>query len=235
MGEPRVILCQPIYGHVPPNAHLSQIELVLHAGTHGHLVGILTARDTYIDWGRNHIIAMAAEIEEVNEQFKGWTHLLWVDGDIIAPVDSLERLLVHAQDERLEDFGAVGGLYFKKGPPFEPVAYDFEPNDEGRMVGTYERTRKLDLTVDALHLVHGLGLGLTLMARPMIEAVSQHTNGQTFQTTLQFGEDVWFFHWASQLGFSVWLDTSVRCRHVGDFEYSLADWEAHRDEETSRG
>jgi hypothetical protein len=220
----RVVLCQPVYGHVPPAAHLSQVELVLHAGTHGSLIGIVHAKDTYLDWGRNHCVRQAYE------HFGDFTHLFWLDSDIIAPPDSLARLLHDIEDRELPDVGAVGGLYFKKGPPYEPVAYDFEVNEEGRYVGTYERTRKLDVTTDALQLVHGLGLGLTLVTREAMDAVNHHTSGAWFQTTLHFGEDVWFFHWLSQLGYTTFLDTSIKCRHIGDYEYTLADWERHRDE-----
>jgi hypothetical protein len=217
----RVVLCQPIYGHIPPAAHIAQVEFVLRAGSSGDLIGICTARDTYIDWGRNHIVSL------VVERFGDFTHMLWLDGDIIPPVDGLEKLLSHME----EDMGAIGGLYHKKGPPYEPVAYDFRFEEEmNRNVGDWDRTKKLDVSVDALYEVHGLGLGFTLIRREVFSDVSKKTEGQTFQTTLGYGEDVWFFHWATQCGHRVYLDTSVRCRHIGDHEFTTADWEAHRDE-----
>jgi hypothetical protein len=214
----RVVLCQPIYGHVPPAAHLSQVQLILHAGTHGSLIGITHARDTYVDWGRNHAVKLAYSL------FPDFTHLLWLDSDICAPLDSLERLLAH-------DVPIVGGLYHKKGAPFDPVAYDLETDEHGSSHATYERTSKLDLTTDALYPVDGLGLGLTLIHRSVFDAVvSKMLPDIWFQTTLSYGEDVWFCHWAKQLGFRAYLDTSIRCTHVGDYEFSTADWENHRDQ-----
>ncbi|HXA31489.1 MAG TPA: hypothetical protein VNV87_04450 [Acidimicrobiales bacterium] len=218
MTTPKVVLCQPVYGHVPPAAHFSQAEMILHAGTHGHLTGICTARDTYIDWGRNHAV------KQVYAQFPDFTHILWVDGDIIAPNDSLDRLLAHDRD-------IVGGLYHKKGPPFEPVAYDFAIDERGNAHSIYEDTSKIDLATDQLVQVGGLGLGLTLIRREVFDAVAEKMlPGVWFQTTLTYGEDVWFFHWANGLGFDAWLDTSIRCRHVGDYEFSLTDWEQAKDQ-----
>lgn len=219
-------MCQPVYGPTPPSAHLAQVEFVLTAALSKDLQGIAHAKDTYIDWGRNFIT------RSVYEKFPEFTHLLWVDGDIIPPVNGLATLLDHERELKQrtdEPVGSVGGLYFKKGPPYEPVAYDFERKEDGLFQGTYERTLKLDLATDALYLVHGLGFGFTLISRACMDAVNEKTQGTFFQTTVHYGEDVWFYHWAHQLGFTTYLDTSVRCRHIGDYEFTLSDWESHRD------
>jgi hypothetical protein len=213
----RVVLCQPVYGHVPPAAHLAQCQFILHAGTNG-LYGIVHARDTYIDWGRNWCVKMAYD------SLGDFTHLLWLDADVIPPLDAMERLLAHDKD-------IVGGLYHKKGPPFEPVAYDFDTDEGGKSHATYERTAKLDLESGDLFEVGGLGLGLTLVKREVVEAIAtKMVPGIWFQTTLSYGEDVWFCHWAKQLGFSAWLDSSLRCAHVGDREFTTDDWVEHRDQ-----
>ena len=156
-----------------------------------------------------------------------FSHLFWVDADIMWTPDDFIRLL---------GFGAVldvvGATYpFKKDPP-------------GFLINTEGAAGKLEVNGLGCVKVKSMGLGFTLVKRHVVEMVAadkplvydplnqverrdifrvDHTphkhkvGGRTLPGPR--GEDVAFFDDVREAGFDCWLDPSVKLGHIGQKIY----------------
>lgn len=163
-----------------------------------------------VQWARSNIAGAFLKSD--------FTHLFWIDSDIVWSPDDFFRLL---------GFGGVldvvGGTYpFKK----EPIEYLVNlPGKDGQ----YE--------VNALGCVRveAMGLGFTVCQRKVVEAVAatkvrvkDELNGVEYADIFRvdrtvrntpLGEDVAFFNDIRELGFNVWLDPSINVGHIGSKIY----------------
>jgi len=162
-----------------------------------------------VQWARSNIAEAFLKEPE-------YTHLFWIDADMVWSPDDFIRLL---------GFGAVldvvGATYpFKKEgtPTFCLNAIEEKP-------GQYE--------VNGLGCVRmkSLAIGFSLMKRRVIEKVAaakpmmhDPINGLDYRDIFRIdrnakgeprGEDVAFFDDIREAGFDVWLDPTIRLGHVG--------------------
>lgn len=138
----------------------------------------------------------------------GFTHVLFLDADMVWPDNVLERMLRH------HDAGIVGGLYLLKGPPYAPSALGDVVETEGGV----ERFAHLVLTRDAaLRPVSVLGMGCTLVPVDVLEKLGPRPWFEYKDDTEgwpRVSEDVPFCRKAAAAGVPVLLDPSVKCGHV---------------------
>lgn len=146
--------------------------------------------------------AMAQALED------GFTHVLFLDADMVFPSNVLERMLRH------HDAGIVGGLYCIKEPPFSPVALGKHVKQEGSNVDYFEFETNYDT---ALVDVNVLGMGCTLVpvevvrrigARPWFEYKNDDDGWP------RVSEDVPFCQKAKAAGFPILFDPTVKCGHI---------------------
>lgn len=150
--------------------------------------------DTMRDW------AMASAMAE------GFTHVLFLDADMVWPSDVLVKMLAH------HDKGIVGGLYVLKGPPYAPVALGAKV-DEDNGVERYAWQTEYGTELVPVSV---LGMGCTLvpvsvcqqMPRPWFE---YRHDGDGWPNV---SEDVPFCQKAAALGVPILLDPTVKCGHV---------------------
>jgi len=148
----------------------------------------------------------AVEAILANPVLSTWKYLLTLEHDNMPPVDGLLRLY-----ESIDDYAAVGGLYWTKGPDGQPMIYG-------------------DPTVQPLNFVpqlpvpetvqecNGLGMGFTLFDLDVFRKVE----GPWFRTVQEVGpggakaytQDLWFFQKAREAGYRVACDTRVRVGHL---------------------
>ena len=124
--------------------------------------------------------------------------LLFVDDDSVFPPDSLRRLLSAVE---AEPAAVVAGLYMQRVAPFSPVAYLGEHPDGGLI--------PVDLrdAQDDVIEVTAAGTGFMLIHRDVLEKVGP------FDYRVE-SEDIMFCRRVWDVGFTVWLDTTVRVGHV---------------------
>lgn len=143
-------------------------------------------------------------------QLKDWPYMLTLETDNMPPPDGLLKLI-----EAIESgpYGAVGGLYWTKGPGGQPMCYG-DPNVMPRdFVPQIPR-------IDTIQPCNGLGMGFTLfrismfkdprIARPWFRTV-QEWNPQTGGKG--FTQDLWFFNQAAACGYRFACDTRCRVGH----------------------
>jgi GT2 family glycosyltransferase len=152
---------------------------------------LIKASSGPIDVMRNMIARKAFELK--------CTHLLFLDADMVYPEDTIPKLLSHNKD-------IVGGLCFKKGPPFDPTI----------MIGEPYRTKILtDYPENELVEVTATGTACLLINMRVFEDVDypwfQFTKSEEGRPV---GEDVGFCYRAKAAGYSVYVDTSVKTEHI---------------------
>jgi hypothetical protein len=157
-------------------------------------------------------VGFAARMELVDDflKRKELDAILLVDMDMVLPKDGLEKLREH-------DLDMVSGHYFRR---------DTNPLMSVCMHLTEEwgdwPVPMVDIP-DKLTKIYSSGFGFVLIKREVVEKVAKipHVGhpmsvGQIPEQghTELFGQDIRFFHYAKKLGYDLWLDPNVECKHA---------------------
>lgn len=148
--------------------------------------------------------AVTARNRCVHEMLKGeYTHLFFMDSDMVFPDGTLQKLLDH-------DVDVAGGFYVRKRAGFLPNAFLLGERPNGKFVTEW---------VTEYKEVESLGTGCVLIKREVFEKIpcpwfeylwSGDPDGR-MRT-----EDLVFFDKAKDLGYKVYCDGTIRCGHVNN-------------------
>ena len=128
----------------------------------------------------------------VNE---GYTHILFLDSDMVFKKDLLEDMLFCGKD-------FVCGAFQGRRPPYSSCIFN--------SLRPVERVKEYGLQPFP---VEGCGMACTLINTEVIKAVQQRY-GVTFTPTEEFGEDLAFCWRARSIGQEIWCDPSIRIGHI---------------------
>jgi hypothetical protein len=134
--------------------------------------------------------------------------IILVDMDMVLPMDGLTKLRAH-------DLDMVTGHYFvRKTNPLMSVC---------QIVKDGWQIPLVDVPDTGLHEISSTGFGFVLLKREVIEAVAKVPNithpiapgpcSEQKQGAI-FGQDIRFFYYANKLGYKLWLDADVECKHA---------------------
>jgi len=141
----------------------------------------------------------------------GYTHLLFLDADMVWPTNVLERMLRHHGQ------GIVSGLYHLKAGDYAPVAMRNGERKAGSNVTQYWHDRDYVETPDALRAQEVVGMGCTLVPMAVFDAIGPRpwfAYENDDEGWPRVSEDVPFCRKAAEAGFGIWLDPAVKCGHV---------------------
>jgi hypothetical protein len=151
----------------------------------------------------------AIETILAHPQLKEWKYVLTLEEDNMPPPDGLLRLY-----ESIDEYAAVGGLYWTKGIEGQPMVY-------GRP-GTVPMFAPQVPEPKAVVECNGLGMGFTLfdmdlfrdekIERPWFKTLQTYGPGGSANAT----QDLYFFQHARDAGHRVACDTRVRVGHYDD-------------------
>jgi hypothetical protein len=137
--------------------------------------------------------------------------VLLVDVDMKLPKDGLEILRAH-------DLDMVTGHYFRRHTsPLMSVCQVVEEKNQIPLVDVPDR---------GLHEIAATGFGFVLIKREVIEAVAKidkvihpFAPGPVPEAGHYnlFGQDIRFFFYTRRLGYKLWLDAGVECKHATTF------------------
>lgn len=143
---------------------------------------------------------------------KQYDAIAMLDLDMDFPVDTIARLREH-------DLDMVTGHYYRRQMVPMTSIVELSPD------GTFPYVPLLDIPHKGLHEVVSTGMGCVLIKRHVIEAVAgklpllshPFDNGPLEWLTgsdISLGQDKRFFTLARKLGYKLWFDAEVRCRHA---------------------
>lgn len=185
-----------------------------------------TAQSCAVHWTRNQLLMMARP---------DFDYVLFCDDDIIPEPDYLDRLLMHKKD-------IVVGLCTRRVDPPEPNIRQWIENDlTYGLIMDWEKDKRL-IPVD------GAGTGFMLISRKAVDAVAMAYHPETYAKISsegnrgngwwfewcknphdgEWGEDISFVWKALRIGIRTYCDTSVQPKHIGDYFYSIQDYEAYK-------
>lgn len=168
---------------------------------------------------KNTLIHDARNIIAQNAIDAGFDRVMWFDSDMTFKPETLLKL--SADMDTGIDF--VSGLYFTRRPPnIRPVVYSkmwYDVKDDG----TYEAgAEEMYVYRDGLNECAGAGFGCCLTSVDLIKRVTDEF-GSPFMPIPCMGEDLSFCWRVGQIGGKMYLDPSVKCGHIGTYEFTEKD------------
>lgn len=135
--------------------------------------------------------------------------VLWLDSDMVFPPDTLERML-KTLDEH-EEIDILNALYFRRGAPFSPVAFDvLELNDKGEC-----NYKDMEVVPSELAEIAGCGFGCVLMRTDCLLDIAGKYGGNVWFTPIgNVGEDCSFCIRARNEGYRIFCDPTINIGHM---------------------
>jgi hypothetical protein len=199
--EASVVIGMPTYGPIQSETMFSLIALILRGGP---LVHDLDYRSyMYIDQSRNSLVKRALDTNSpklFGPVGRKSSHLLYLDADMTWPSTTIARLLAHKQP-------VVGGLYFLKGHPYNPIIGDL--TEDGRL-----RMRAIAPHAKGLVKVDCVGTGCLLVDLDVFREMRRHFEDDLWFRSQETGEDIWFFQRLKQMGIPAFCDVDIDCGHL---------------------
>lgn len=139
---------------------------------------------------------------------KNYDYVFNVDADIVLPNDSLVRLLK-------ADKPIAAGMYIQR----KPGQHILEVYGESGNI-PYENLKDKGLVQ-----VKAVGFGCCLVKQETFLGIPYpHFDYKTaIDHKNTVSEDWYFCAKAAQHGFTTWVDTSIKCEHIGDIRYTIND------------
>ena len=135
---------------------------------------------------------------------KKYDYLFAVDSDITFPKETLKRLLNANQD-------IISGLYIQR----------IEHTHELELYGEQGRIKYEDIKGKGVIEVEGCGFGCVLVNSRVLKKMEYphflYTHAIDHNET--YSEDYYFCSKAKSLGFKIFADTSILCKHIGEINF----------------
>jgi len=185
----KILMCIPYTGYIPPQAAYSLPAMACYARSKGIDIDMLPIGLS--------LVYIARETAAKTFLEGNYDALLFVDSDMVCPIDMLVRLIEADKD-------IVSGLAFKRFPPYEPCIFKKCDREGTEFWLDYPK---------GLIEIQGVGMACTLIKRKVFEAVPQ----PWFFPEPNIGEDLAFCIRAREAGYKIYCDTNLICGHVGNF------------------
>jgi GT2 family glycosyltransferase len=162
-----------------------------------------------VDKARNALVKIALE--------QGVDYLLFVDADNPPPINTLAVFLEADKD-------IVCAPVLSRHPPFVPCVFKKEVIPNNTVPG-YAHLSQIDTTGGTLVKIDACGMACTLIKRKVLEALYLRHEGRPFEFSRvpiqpvdgkdkrDMSEDVTFCERATEAGFTIWCDTTIRPLH----------------------
>lgn len=134
--------------------------------------------------------------------------ILWIDSDMVFNADLFERLSARID----EGYDFVTGLYFSRRMPIIPIIYKkvICSQKAGRFYS--EAHEYTDYPKDSLFKVEACGFGGCMMTTKMVKDIAEKF-GLPFSPVLGLGEDLSFCQRATEAGYDIYCDSSIKLGH----------------------
>ena len=189
----KLLIAVPTLENVPVDFMESLMNLACHLKDEGVDFKLKIEAGTLVYFARENLARWAIA--------NRYTHVLWLDSDMVFHEEIVEDLQFCGKD-------IVTGIAHSRRPPFSSCLFtEIYPGVE-KFKGEYPKQA---------FKVAACGMACVLMSVKVLDAV-YNKFGNMFQPLnepLTYGEDVAFCWRAEQCGFDIWAEPTVRVGHVG--------------------
>ena len=203
----KLLIAIPCMDTVPVPFMQSLIKLTQKLSADGVDYTVAIESGTLVYMARDRLAGKA-----VNQ---GFSHVLWLDSDMVFEPELLEDLQFSGKD-------FVTGIAHGRRKPF--VSCLFKNLDLNHL----ERWKLEDYPTEAFE-VAGCGMACCLMSTEIIKQVII-SNGTAFNPIPQYGEDLSFCKRAASLGFKIYAEPTVRLGHIAHIAIYPDDTPRYQDE-----
>ena len=191
-----IILGIPTLGTVPIKVMASVTNVIRAYG-----------KEVQVHMTENSLIYNARD-QIAREALKIGADLVFIDSDIVFDLEDFEQLLRHKKP-------IVSGLYWSRKSPSFPVAYKkVRPKTWYRKYPVADHITDIEPFME----VDGAGMGFCLIRNEVLQAVIKEDRN-AFEPFGAMGEDFSFFYRCKKKGYKVFLDTTLKLKHIGSYEY----------------
>jgi hypothetical protein len=203
-----------------------------------------TIRQSVVHWSRNYCISLLLK------SMKPWDHVLFIDDDIVMPEDGLAKMLAHKKDVVAAACTVRVDPPMPNFRVYDPEQRVFctclEWSKEGLIGGKYfgagtgamliskcclQRVAEYYINCRYEQKFYGLaGAALDKLQSGRQKQAKVSSDFWWFEFLKQpdglgeFGEDISFCFKCMELDIPIYVDTTVRPRHMGDYGYNLDDY-----------
>lgn len=144
----------------------------------------------------------------IAEWGKRYDYMFCVDSDIVLPQDCLTKFIAADKD-------VISGLYIQRKPG-EHILEAYWKTATG-----YQNIAIDQIQGKGIINVGACGFGCVLIKGDVLRTVSypHFVYKSALDHANTFSEDVYFCQKASEHGFSIWIDESVKCPHIGQTKF----------------
>lgn len=148
----------------------------------------------------------------IAEWAKRYDYLFSVDSDIILPKDTLRKMLEADKD-------MVSGMYIQRIPDTHTLEiYMLDQNG-----GIVNIPNEFIAPINGLVEIAGCGLGCCLVKGEVFRSIEYphfvYKSALDHKDTVS--EDIYFCMQVRNLGFKIWVDTTIKCDHKGSTLYRV--------------
>lgn len=203
-NRPRVGIGLPTYnGHYYPDMKRCLNALVKKSHLSGIDVMTIEGEGSDLPQLRNKIVTQALQNE--------CTHLFFIDSDMVFPDDGLLKLLKHDRD-------IISGLCVMRAEPHTPVAKKVDEN--GQYYVPYDYTEgRFYSDLDSV------GGAFLLIKTDVLRKMESPWFAMPEYMGATMSEDIYFCKKAKGLGYDICLDSSLVIGHIGQYIYTIHDYE----------
>lgn len=142
---------------------------------------------------------------------EGYSHVLWLDSDMVFKPDILDDLMFSGKN-------FVSGVYHARRKGYASCIFSSIDVE-------HDGVKHIEKYPTSTFRIAGCGFGCVLTATDVLKTVC--LNAETCFTPLKnYGEDLAFCKRASDLGFEIWCEPSAVCGHIGHITIYPDDYEA---------
>lgn len=149
----------------------------------------------------------------INEKF---THVLWLDSDMVFTPELLEDLQFSGKD-------FVTGIAVSRRKPFSSCLFKSLDLNHIERYGDWDELPRNTFEVA------GCGMACVLISVDILRAVQEHYK-TCFTPEALYGEDTAFCKRAAALGYHIWAEPAVRVGHIGHLTIYPDECARYRDE-----
>ena len=201
----RLLIAIPCYDAMRPEFVQSLVKLMerLRKDGIGHEVKIIVGTLVYM--ARDNLAKHAIN--------NGFSHVLWLDADMVFGENILEDLTISGKTDQI-----ICGRFISRHNPYLPTIFrQLEPQAE----------RYTEIPDDTFRIA-GCGFACVLTPVQALADVLNNCRGNCFMPTPKTSEDLAFCQRATGFGYEIWCEPTARVGHVGPITVWPEDGERFR-------